>query len=1160
MAVLVGASQASAATLTAGNDYPSTLQSSQAANHAVIFTTPSGVAENETITLSFSSSFDTSSLTEDDIDIEDDGLDLTTATDCTGSEMASVSVSSDVVTVTLCAGDGGAIAATSVVTIELGTNATASGTGVNQITNPTSSQTAFVTIAGTFGDRGTIALPIGGDDSIAVTASVPAAGGGGGGGSSSSTDSTFPVITSVSVSSITASTATVSWITDELSDSFVNIGFDSTVSLDNFSDNTLVTSHSIALSGLLDGQTYYFNVNSSDSSGNQSASATSTFTMLDQTPPVISDIEVIEISYDSASITWLTDSTATTIVSYGLTDAYTDSATISGYAVSHSVELSGLDDLTEYHFQVISADSSFNQSYSADQTFTTQENLPPANVSSFAIEADVEELHLTWTNPTDGDLGGVKIVQCANDFPDSPTDEDCESIFVGLEELVDVTGLTGGVVYYFGAFSFDEAGQFASGSLGSGLPSVLEEEVPSEEEESSEDETSEAESESESTPEGDSGSGSPTEGSSGGSLPSDSSESGSSSDDTSTGSSAGSAVFCGDGECSGSETSLSCSMDCPISQPTSLGAESGVLSDDAINIFAGQRSIELQATSSGVVEVLPTSIISVQIPVAELEGEVLSARLTMGSELFILSLDETNALYIADVTVPSVQGIHQAVVSVEYTDGSVESTSSYLRVVTPGHVLQVIDGEEVSVANATITLFEVISGDLITWDGSPYGQYNPVTTEADGSFYWYVPNGTYAVEVSAEGFGTTSTGQFVVVNALINPDIRMSAIGFGKDRAEVSFKDSADSPKEPSPVKEGSAAKVLEAIVNLQPVEAVQESIAILREIPGAQEAAEISTPTLAVTAGVSVVVLSVAFDFLPFLQYLFTAPILFFWRKRRKGYGVVYNAISKTPVDLAMVRLFKVSEEDEAAGGPGRLVKSRVTDKGGRYFFLAEPGRYRILVTKVSYQFPSEYMAGEQADGQYLDVYHAEPIVVTEANAVISANIPLDPLQQDVLQASSTFRRQKLMRSVQTAIALAGVLAAALFAIIRPTPFSIGMIAIQVGVYLLAKRLAQPHKPISWGVVYDKFTGRPVSRVVARIFEPKYNKVLETQVTDSKGRYSFMLGPNKYYATFQKEGFKNMEIRPIDFSSLDEPIDFSQEVALEPDIQLPAQDVSPPV
>lgn len=295
-------------------------------------------------------------------------------------------------------------------------------------------------------------------------------------------------------------------------------------------------------------------------------------------------------------------------------------------------------------------------------------------------------------------------------------------------------------------------------------------------------------------------------------------------------------------------------------------------------------------------------------------------------------------------------------------------------------------------------------------------------------------------------------------------------------------------------------------------------------------------------------VVLSVAFDFLPFLQYFFTAPVLFFWRRRRKGYGVVYNAIAKTAIDLAVVRLFQIDPANPSARG--RLVKSRVTDRGGRYFFLVQPGMYRLTVTKPAFQFPTQYMKEEKTDGSYLDVYHGESIEVTSDNAVITANIPLDPSQATKYHEPAWILRRKFLRGLQHTVAIIGVVMAIAFAVIRPTAFTVVMVAVQILVYLLARRLAKPHKPISWGIVYSKDTGRPLSRVVARIFEPKYNKLLETQVTDSKGHYAFMLGPNQYYATFDKIGFKQKQIDPIDYSAEQEPKGFSEEVPLESENQ----------
>ncbi|HID41528.1 MAG TPA: hypothetical protein EYP33_05165, partial [Pyrodictium sp.] len=94
---------------------------------------------------------------------------------------------------------------------------------------------------------------------------------------------------------------------------------------------------------------------------------------------------------------------------------------------------------------------------------------------------------------------------------------------------------------------------------------------------------------------------------------------------------------------------------------------------------------------------------------------------------------------------------------------------------------------------------------------------------------------------------------------------------------------------------------------------------------------------------------LAFALNFLPYLQYLFTQPLYLLLRRKRKGYGVVYDSIRKTPVDLAVLRLY----EKES----GRLVQTRVTDKEGRYLFIVPKGRYEIKVTKAGYLFPSEIL-----------------------------------------------------------------------------------------------------------------------------------------------------------------------------------------------------------
>lgn len=164
---------AKAAALTAGTikDILSSSTPGANANHEIRFVTPTGAGDNtDTITLTFDNSpaFDLTGIIEDDVDIEVD-----TNTDCVGASDVTTAGSADATNwgvgiaspvITLTHPTDGAnqdIAAGVCVIVKIGTNATGSGTGANQINNPAKVAAAgtadimTVDIAGTFGDTGT---------------------------------------------------------------------------------------------------------------------------------------------------------------------------------------------------------------------------------------------------------------------------------------------------------------------------------------------------------------------------------------------------------------------------------------------------------------------------------------------------------------------------------------------------------------------------------------------------------------------------------------------------------------------------------------------------------------------------------------------------------------------------------------------------------------------------------------------------------------------------------------------------------------------------------------------------------------------------------------------------------------------------------------------
>ncbi|MFA6227794.1 MAG: carboxypeptidase-like regulatory domain-containing protein [Patescibacteria group bacterium] len=280
------------------------------------------------------------------------------------------------------------------------------------------------------------------------------------------------------------------------------------------------------------------------------------------------------------------------------------------------------------------------------------------------------------------------------------------------------------------------------------------------------------------------------------------------------------------------------------------------------------------------------------------------------------------------------------------------------------------------------------------------------------------------------------------------------------------------------------------------------------------------------VTVGLALVNVSLAVPFWSFsiLQFLFTQPWLFLFRRRRKDWGVVFNSITKKPVDLALVRLYNKAND--------RLVTSRVTDKFGRFIFFAPEGQYVIKVEKSGFVYPSEILAGKKSDGQYLDLYFGETINVPAGSmGTIAPNIPLDSDKNLVVtdkQALAKFRREHWAAG----LSLIGPILALVYVFIYPAVFSALILVLHLSLLLIFKRLAdKPKGKRSWGKVYDLTDRKSLAKAVIRIFSPEYGRMLEFYVTDNRGEYGFLAENNKYYLTASKDGYTQTKTPIIDLT-----------------------------
>ena len=120
-------------------------------------------------------------------------------------------------------------------------------------------------------------------------------------------DTTAPLISNIQATSITDTSAVVTWTTDEVSDSEVQYGTAPGTYPSNVNSTSMVTSHTINLNGLSQNTTYYYRVRSEDASTNARTSSEMTFVTHptpDGTAPSIVQYPTISYTNDTIDVTY----------------------------------------------------------------------------------------------------------------------------------------------------------------------------------------------------------------------------------------------------------------------------------------------------------------------------------------------------------------------------------------------------------------------------------------------------------------------------------------------------------------------------------------------------------------------------------------------------------------------------------------------------------------------------------------------------------------------------------------------------------------------------------------------------------------------------------------------------------------------------------------
>lgn len=895
-------------------------------------------------------------------------------------------------------------------------------------------------------------------------------GGGGGGGGSSPVDNP-PVISNIVITPSTTSATAVWNATDD--NGIVSVLFAYDTHPTNFANNNPVTpAYSTVLTSLASGQLYYYRITAFDTGGH-SVSSTGTFTTIspaDLTAPIISNVAVVA-TQTGATLTWDTNEAATSQVNYGSTSAYGSSSVDGSGIISHTQVLTGLVPSSTYHFQIIATDAALNSSATLDATFKTlADNVPPADVTNLQISHTASTIVLTWVNPADVDFTGVRIVRKINS--PASTVNDGTQVFSGLTTTFTDSSVTVGVVYYYTIFSVDTSGNLSGGTYRHDLiPSPVTPEVCNN---SVDDDgngfTDCADSACAAYPACVVVTPPPTEICNNGI------------DDNANG-----AIDCADVACIASSFCTAGpggggSTTTPYTPPViTVPGFMRLAFSDAL-FFAGNRRIAITPNGTTVNGLAGISY-SIIVPSNKLAVTTTSFILKIdGSEIHQFALSADGAQYAADFVFPA-QGGHQMNIEVQYSNNEQDHLTGTLNSLPYGQVT----GAGSAQVGATVELHSE-NGTLV--DMSQYGMANPLQTGQGGWYGWVAPNGRYYLTVSANGFNNRQTPAFNLAGNIINgpldlvPEFKLNDINLTN-------------------VVENT--KILTQI-SLQKISDTAATAQEIKDDPQVQKT--VSTfiaPTVVGAVAVGTVSLVSWANMLSLLQFLFVQPLLLIGRRKLLGYGQIYNALNKLPIDLATVRLLNAETN--------QLVQSKVTDSKGRYAFMVGPGKYKLQVFKNNFTFPSLNLMGIKDDGQKTSIYHGEELAISDEDAIVAVNIPLDPLGSKEKPVKIFWHQ--FSRQLKIITSWTGLIITALSLYIAPRWYMWVLLGIHVLFFVAFYRLSIPAKIKSWGVVLDKMSKAPIGRVVARLFNAQFNKVVATQITDGRGRYYFLAGDNEYFVTY---------------------------------------------
>lgn len=223
------------------------------------------------------------------------------------------------------------------------------------------------------------------------------------------------------------------------------------------------------------------------------------------------------------------------------------------------------------------------------------------------------------------------------------------------------------------------------------------------------------------------------------------------------------------------------------------------------------------------------------------------------------------------------------------------------------------------------------------------------------------------------------------------------------------------------------------------------------------------------------------------------------FGRKHRKPWGIVTDSLSGKPITFATCRLYK--------GGSTYVVDQTVTDLEGKYSFTIEAGVYRLEVNQSGYKSQSVEIEIRPNESSYVQ------------------DITLVPLNLIDLEKFNIFKKllekiRLFLRKSRKTLFIIGFTLSVISFILLPNTFNT-VILILYFLIVIFSLVAGLFSKSKFASVVDSITGLRIPFAVIKVYDPHTWQVIDTQITNSDGKFDFWGNPGEYALLVAARGYK---------------------------------------